>query len=74
MYDLVSHIKIEIKRYLNFFFSSKVFAEELPGSVHIINSLVPDSNGICKTDVIVNSNAKKRNQTDHLCLAISDKK
>eukprot|EP00105_Crassostrea_gigas_P024738 XP_011445097.2 PREDICTED: uncharacterized protein LOC105340624 [Crassostrea gigas] len=52
---------------------SKVFAEELPGSVHIINSLVPDSNGICKTDVIVNSNAKKSNQTDQLCLAISDK-
>lgn len=73
MYNWVSHIKIEIKRYLNFF-SSKVFAEELPGSVHIINSLVPDSHGICKTDVIVNSNAKKINQTDHLCLAISDKK
>lgn len=64
----------EFKSNFIFLFSSKVFAEELPGTVHIINSLAPDSNGTCKTDVIVNSNAKKGNKTDHFCLAISDEK
>lgn len=61
MYDWVFYIKIEIKCYFNFFFSFKVFVEELLGSVYIINLLVLDLNGICKIDVIVNLNVKKSN-------------
>lgn len=70
----IFELKLNFILFLFFLFSSKVFAEELPGTVHIINSLAPDSNGFCKTDLIVNSNAKKGNEKEHLCLAISDEK
>lgn len=49
--------------------SDNVDGGDVPGIAHIMNSVSPDTNGICQTDVLVMSNTSR---TGTVCLTISD--